>query len=456
MKRAKRIPIQMLILNLIAAIVCITGMLVMNYHLDMIVKNYEQNAEICMQERLIMSDLCRLMGRHHIVVSWHTLTDLPEEKSVYEEKAQRLKAEITDRLEEMNGHSFTDEKEQLFHTVYSNAFSYFSNAENVFQMSREGNSQTARYYVTSFLADFIDEITEDIDTMDGYVAAEMAETDREMARRIQTAEFSERICILCIIVVTAVCMILCVGITSKLESYKNQLEAENERKTQELICHNHKMLVMQENAIIGIADLIENRDQDTGEHVKRTSRYVELLTKAAQKEGYCSQVLTDDYAELLIKAAPLHDIGKIAVSDTILQKPGKLTQEEFEAMKEHTTAGGRIVGEILKGIEEKGYIDIASQVAAFHHEKWDGSGYPHGLRGETIPLGARIMAIADVFDALVSKRCYKEPMSVNEAFDVIRESAGSHFDPVLVGIFCKIRQEVEGVPGTEEMAVPQS
>lgn len=368
MKRAKRIPIQMLILNLIAAIVCITGMLVMNYHLDMIVKKYEQNAEICMQERLIMSDLCRLMGRHHIVVSWHTLTDLPEEKSVYEEKAKRLKAEITDKLEEMNGHSFTDEKEQLFHTVYSNAFSYFSNAENVFQMSREGSSQTARYYVTSFLADFIDEITEDIDTMDGYVAAEMAETDREMARRIQTAELNERVCILCIIVVTAVCMILCVGITSKLEAYKNQLEAENERKTQELIRHNHKML----------------------------------------------------------------------------------------AMKEHTTAGGRIVGEILKGIEEKGYIDIASQVAAFHHEKWDGSGYPHGLRGETIPLGARIMAVADVFDALVSKRCYKEPMPVNEAFDVIRESAGSHFDPKLAAIFCEIRREVEQVSETEEMAALSS
>lgn len=112
------------------------------------------------------------------------------------------------------------------------------------------------------------------------------------------------------------------------------------------------------------------------------------------------------------------------------------------------------MGEILKGIEEKGYIDIASQVAAFHHEKWDGSGYPHGLRGETIPLGARIMAIADVFDALVSKRCYKEPMSVNEAFDVIRESSDSHFDPVLVGIFCKIRHEVEEVTGTEEMAAP--
>lgn len=450
MKLIERIPIQMLILNLTAGIVCITGMLVMNYHLDKIVKNYEQNTETCMKERLIMSDLCRLMGRHHIIVSWHTLTELSEEKNAYEGKAGNLQSEIMGRLEEMNGHSFTDEKEQLFHTVYSNAVSYFANAENVFRMSREGNSETARYYVTSYLADFIDEITEDIDTMDGYVAAEMAETDREMTGRIRAAEIGERICICCIIIVTAVCMMLCVGITSRLEKYKNQLEKENERKTQALIHHNRKMLSIQENAIIGMADLIENRDQDTGEHVKRTSRYVELLARAAQREGYCRQLLSDDYVELLVKAAPLHDIGKIAVSDTILQKPGKLTAEEFEAMKEHTAAGGRIVAEVLKGIEEKGYIDIASQVAACHHEKWDGSGYPNGLQGKEIPIGARIMAVADVFDALVSKRCYKEPMSVDRAFDVIRESGGSHFDPELAGIFCKIKNEVEEVLWTEQ------
>lgn len=354
-----------------------------------------------------------------------------------------------DRLDEMNGKSFADEKEQMFHTVYSNAVSYFSDAENVFQMSREGNTETAGYYVTSYLADFIDKITEDIDTMDGYVAEEMARTDAQMRRGIRLAELSERICILCISVVVAVCMLLCVGITSRLEKYKNQLEEENERKTQDLVRHNRKMLSIQENAIIGMADLIENRDQDTGEHVKRTSRYVELLTRAAQKAGYGSQVLTDDYVELLIKAAPLHDIGKIAVSDTILQKPGKLTEEEFEAMKEHTTAGGRIVAEVLKGIEEKGYIEIASKVAACHHEKWDGSGYPQGLRGEEIPLGARIMAVADVFDALVSKRCYKQAMPVDKAFQVIRESGGSHFDPALADIFCHIRNEVEEVLDAE-------
>lgn len=214
---------------------------------------------------------------------------------------------------------------------------------------------------------------------------------------------------------------LCVGITSRLEKYKNQLEEENERKTQDLIRHNRKMLSIQENAIIGMADPIENRDQDMGEHVKRTSRYVELLTRAAQRAGYCSQVLTDDYVELLVKAAPLHDIGKIAVSDTILQKSGKLTEEEFESMKEHTTAGGRIVAEVLKGIEEKGY-----------------------------------MAVADIFDAIVSKRCYKESMSASEAFRVIRESGGSHFAPELVRIFSEIRGEVEKVLGTEEKKAEQS
>ncbi len=196
-----------------------------------------------------------------------------------------------------------------------------------------------------------------------------------------------------------------------------------------------------------MANLIENRDLDTGEHVKRTSRYVELLTRAAQKAGYCTKILTDDYAELLIKAAPMHDIGKIAVSDMILQKPGRLTREEFEAMKEHTTAGGRIVIDVLGSIEEKEYIDIAAQIALGHHEKWDGTGYPQGLSGSDIPLCARIMAVADVFDALVSRRCYKEAMPVDEAFAIIAESGGSHFDPELARLFCSIRSEITGVLG---------
>ncbi|MDE5994400.1 MAG: HD domain-containing protein, partial [Oscillospiraceae bacterium] len=202
---------------------------------------------------------------------------------------------------------------------------------------------------------------------------------------------------------------------------------------------------IQESTIIGMANLIESRDHDTGEHVKRTSVYVELLAKAAKQAGYLPDILTDRYIDLTVKAAPLHDIGKIAVSDSILQKPGKLTEEEFERMKAHTTAGGRIVKEVLGTIEDHEYLDIASCVAMSHHEKWNGSGYPLGLKENDIPLCARIMAVADVFDALISKRCYKEQMPMDKAFDIISESGGTHFDPELARLFVSIRSDIEKV-----------
>ncbi len=445
MKLIKRIPFQMFVLNLIAGIVCISGMLIMRYNLNEIADSYEQKIEKSINDRLDMAEVCRQMNRHHMIVSWHTLADTDEARQSYAEEAAVLKETIMNKLDEMKETVSSNEKESLFHAVYSNTISYFSNAENVFQMSTEGSSATATYYVNSYLAEFIDEISEDIDLVDDYLAGEMSAAEKKMERSIQIAEVSEAVGIICICVVMAVCMAMCIGITSKLEKYKNQLEEENERKTQALIEHNERMLLLQENTIIGMANLIENRDNDTGEHVKRTSRYVELLTRAARKAGYCAECLTDDYAELLVKAAPMHDIGKIAVSDAILQKPGRLTPEEFDAMKEHTTAGGHIITEVMGGIEEKEYIDIAVQIAEGHHEKWDGSGYPKGIKGKEIPLCARIMAVADVFDALVSKRCYKEAMPVEKAFSIIEESGGSHFDPNLSLLFCSIRDEVTEV-----------
>lgn len=442
MKLIKRIPFQMFLLTLFAGIICISGMLIMQYNLNEISENYQQNIEKNLTDRLAMSDICRLMSRHHIIVSWHTLTDSPESMLAYEEEAAQLKDDIMNKLNEINETISITEKEQLFHTVYSNTISYFNNADNVFQLSREGSDATAKYYITSFLTDFIDKITGDIDILDNYIAGEMNETVRKMEHSITIAEISEKICIVCICLVVAICIVMCVSITSRLENYKNQLEEENERKTRALMEHNQRMLTLQENTIIGMATLIENRDHDTGEHVMRTSKYVKLLTHAAQRAGYYSDILTQEYAELLIKAAPMHDIGKIAISDLILQKPDQLTKEEFETMKSHTTLGGRIIVEAMGSIEEKEYIDIASQVAEGHHEKWDGSGYPKGLKGAEIPIGARIMAVADVFDALISKRCYKESMSIDEAFDIISKSAGSHFDPELTRLFCSIKNEV--------------
>lgn len=447
MKLIKRIPFQIFVLVLLAGIVGISGMLIMNRNLKEISNTYEQTIEGSLKDRINMYDLCRLMNRHHITVSWYALSDSEEDKLFYEAEAAQLKEQIMEILDELNESISGNEKEQLFHTVYSNTINYFSNAENVFRMSSESGSATAKYYITSFLANFIENVNTDTDIMDGYIAEEMDAIGEKMELSIKAAEISETVCIIFIAIVVVICIVMCVSITSRLEKYKNQLEEENERKTQALTEHNRRMLAIQESVVIGMANLIENRDYDTGEHVKRTGKYVELLTRAAQKAGYCADILTDDYAELLIKATPMHDIGKIAVSDSILRKPGKLTDEEFDIMKTHTTAGGRIVVEVLGNIEEQEYVDIAAQIAEGHHEKWDGNGYPKGLSGNDIPICARIMAVADVFDALISRRCYKEPMSVDRAFEIIESSGGSHFDPELARLFCLIRGEVEKVLG---------
>lgn len=445
MKLIKRIPFQIFILVLCAGIAGISGMFIMRHNLNEISKNYELIIEGSLKDRHNMYDLCRLMNRHHIAVSWYVLADSEDAKSSYIDEAAELKTEIMAILYELNESISGSEKEQLFHTVYSNTINYFSNAENVFRMSAESGDATAKYYITSFLANFIDNINADTDIMDGYITEEINAINEKMESSLEIASISETISSVFIVIIVVVCIIMCVNITSRLEKYKNQLEEENERKTRAITEHNRRMLTIQENTVIGMATLIESRDHDTGEHVKRTGRYVELLTRAAQKAGYCTEILTDDYAELLIKAAPMHDIGKIAVSDSILQKPGKLTDEEFSIMKGHTTAGGRLIVEVLSNIEEQKYVDIAAQIAEGHHEKWDGSGYPKGLHGSDIPICARIMAVADVFDALVSKRCYKAPMSVDKAFKIIEESGGSHFDPELACLFCSIRNEIESV-----------
>ena len=143
---------------------------------------------------------------------------------------------------------------------------------------------------------------------------------------------------------------------------------------------------------------------------------------------------------------PLHDVGKIKVSDTILNKPGRLTDEEFKKMQNHTTAGGEIIDKVITTVgEESEYLTEAKNLASFHHEKWNGKGYPTGLQGEEIPLSARVMAVADVFDALVSRRSYKEPFSVDKAMEIIREDAGTHFDPLIVEAFFNAEEEIRRV-----------
>ncbi|MBQ9545535.1 MAG: HD domain-containing protein [Clostridia bacterium] len=193
-----------------------------------------------------------------------------------------------------------------------------------------------------------------------------------------------------------------------------------------------RMNSMQSHVIDALATLIENRDEGTGDHVQRTKSYVGMICEKLKTDPRFSSELTDEKIRLFERAAPLHDIGKIAVSDVILLKPGKLTPEEFEKMKSHTTKGGSMIGNIFSGIEDSDFVRIAGQIALGHHERWDGGGYPRGLSGEEIPLPARIMAVADVYDALISPRVYKQPIDPEKALGIMESESGTHFDPFIM------------------------
>ena len=191
-----------------------------------------------------------------------------------------------------------------------------------------------------------------------------------------------------------------------------------------------------QNSVLGtVADLVEFRDDVTGGHINRTREYLRLLIEALKKENlYQEQVLSWDM-DLLLSSSQLHDVGKIAINDAILNKPGKLTPEEFAIMKTHVLIGLRIIEKIERKTAEHAFLRHARTFIATHHEKWDGSGYPLGLRGNDIPLEGRLMAIADVYDALISKRPYKPPLDTAEAARIIIEGSETHFDPSLVRIF---------------------
>lgn len=210
---------------------------------------------------------------------------------------------------------------------------------------------------------------------------------------------------------------------------------ELNEKNADLEAQSRLIARIQENVILSFANMIENRDQMTGSHVRHTAGYVRAIGQAlAEDPDYAAEMAADDL-DNLTKSAPLHDIGKIKVPDAILNKPGRLTPEEFEIIKTHTTAGGAILQEAMAGLEGDSFLNEAVDLATYHHERWDGTGYPQGLAGREIPLSARIMAVADVFDALISRRSYKEAYPFEKAVDIIREQSGKQFDPGVVAAF---------------------
>lgn len=230
---------------------------------------------------------------------------------------------------------------------------------------------------------------------------------------------------------------LTAGVISRNQS---SLEATNRLATlaqEEMSKRNN----MQSHVIESLAGVIEARDTGTGEHVIRTKHYISLLAKECQKHSEFRDILTDKEIELIVDASPLHDIGKIAISDKVLLKPGKLTDEEFDEMKKHSAKGGEMIRTIFANLEDKEFLDTAYDIAVYHHEKWNGRGYPKGLKEEEIPISARLMAIADVYDALVSPRVYKDPMPPEKAMNIILSESGAHFDPKLINVLETIQDK---------------
>ena len=189
---------------------------------------------------------------------------------------------------------------------------------------------------------------------------------------------------------------------------------------------------MQTGLINTMADMVENRDSDTGAHVQKTAEYVRIILEGLMRKGYYSGKLTPKFINDAVMSAPLHDVGKINIPDAVLNKPGKLTDEEFEIMKTHTTAGKMIMEKAIETVQGESYLKEARNMAAYHHERWDGKGYPEKLSGEVIPLSARVMAVADVFDALTSARIYKPPFKMEKALAILQEGSGTQFDPKCV------------------------
>ncbi len=225
----------------------------------------------------------------------------------------------------------------------------------------------------------------------------------------------------------------------ELKSYRESLEKK-------ILSRTRETELLKDIIIVAMGELAEHRDPETGGHIHRTRSFVKALAEGLLEQGHFLNILTPAYIILLYKTAPLHDIGKVAIRDSILLKPARLTADEFEEMKKHTVYGEEVITKLEKMAgEQLPYLQCAKEIVGSHHEKYDGSGYPRGQSGEDIPLAGRIMAIADVYDALTTKRAYKRALSHEETMEIMREGRGSHFDPIVFDTFINIEQQFDTI-----------
>jgi putative two-component system response regulator len=229
-----------------------------------------------------------------------------------------------------------------------------------------------------------------------------------------------------------------------LNRIKNHLSIDEliRKRTEELFYKKEELLRIKNGIVFTMADLVEKRDNNTGGHIDRTTLYMKIMLDGMiENDVYTSEILTWDI-DSVVSSARLHDVGKIVISDTILNKPGRLTDEEFTIMKTHSAEGAAIIERTITRTGDANFLLNAKTIAEYHHEKWNGTGYPHGMSGEEIPLLGRIMAVVDVYDALVSARPYKKAYSHEEAYEIIMSESGRHFDPQLTKVFGAVNEKI--------------
>jgi len=231
----------------------------------------------------------------------------------------------------------------------------------------------------------------------------------------------------------------------KIRALQASLEEHNKRLEEIVAAQVRKISASQMATIFALAKLAENRDTDTGEHLERVQEYCRVLAQDLQRSSAYSCLIGDDFIENIYQASPLHDIGKVAIPDNVLLKPGKLSNEEFEVMKTHTTVGAQTLKAVLDHYPENTFVRMGIDIARHHHERWNGTGYPDGLRAEDIPLSARVMAVVDVYDAFRSDRCYRNALSHESTWEIILAGGGTQFDPVIIDRFRRLESTFQEI-----------
>ncbi|MCR4940210.1 MAG: HD domain-containing protein [Treponemataceae bacterium] len=434
----KSLSISALVVIFIAELAGILGILYLMYCMRVQAELFNSMTEEVIEVENDVEELRALLYKYEYDMLSELITSDSENEETLKELA-RTELQIRNQLmihgQIMQRMEKGSQREILFRNVNDDILKYLNFNVVILSMKGVEEPEAMGLFAQNNIFPLMKSVNQSIDTLSSINKSYIEQSKLEVSSYQESSHF---------FAIAGFIVIIIAIIISIIYSYRilNNLEEKNSFFKEKSESNEKRITEIQNNTIMGIADLVESRSGETGQHVKRTSHLVNLILLQAKKQGKWAEILSDQYIDYVTRAAPMHDLGKIIISDTILNKPGKLTPEEFEIMKTHAEAGGKIIHDIIGGVAEKEYVDIAADIANYHHEKWNGKGYPTGRKGKEIPLCARVMAVADVFDALIAERCYKKPMSYEDAFALIEREAGEHFDPEVVGLFLELKDEI--------------